>query len=105
MASPSQRFEKSITKDNLWIYILTLLKKKELYPYEVRKAIKEQFGFFPGNVTAYIVLKKLKTGGYVKVIKKDQAKGPERTFYAITDKGLSELKKAKGIYRRMSSYL
>ncbi|MHA2102495.1 MAG: PadR family transcriptional regulator [Candidatus Hodarchaeales archaeon] len=105
MDTPSEHFEKSITKNNLWLYILTLLLKKELYPYEIRKAIKEQFNFSPGNVTAYIVLKKLRSGGYVGILKKDQGKGPERTFYKITEKGIEELRKAKAIYKKMGSYL
>ena len=92
MVKPSERLEKSITKDNLWLYILTLLKKKNLYPYEIKSSIEKSFGFSQGNVTAYIVLKKLKSGGYVKIIKKDQDRGPQRTHYKITEKGLSELK-------------
>ena len=105
MPSPSERFEKSMTRDNLWLYILTLLKKGELYPYEFRKAVKERFGFSPGNVTAYIVLKKLRSGGYVKVVRKNRGKGPERTFYKITEKGIAELGKAKAIYKKLGSCL
>ncbi|MBU0530487.1 MAG: PadR family transcriptional regulator [Candidatus Aenigmatarchaeota archaeon] len=102
MTTPSQRFEKSLTRDNLWIYILTLLKKREMYPYEIRDNIKKSFGFSPGNMTAYIVLRKLRSGGYVKVIKKDQGRGPERTFYKITTKGAAELKKASSVYKSLS---
>jgi PadR family transcriptional regulator PadR len=99
MTTPSERFENSLTKDNLWLYILTLLKETEMYPYEIRSTIKERFGFSPGNVTAYIVLKKLKSGGYVRVKKKDQGKGPERTYYVITAKGNEELRKAAGFFK------
>ena len=95
---PSERFETSITKDNLWIYILTLLKKKELYAYELNGRIRKQFGFSPGNVTAYIVLQRLKADGYVKATSKKQEGGPVRHYYATTPKGLAELKKAKVIY-------
>jgi PadR family transcriptional regulator PadR len=98
MTKPSERFEKSITKDNLWIYILTLIKERDMYPYELRNSIKERFGFSPGNVTAYIVLKKLRSGGFVKTMKKDQGKGPERTYYSITESGEKELVKASMIY-------
>ena len=59
MLTPAEKFEKSITKDNLWLYIFMLLKKKELYPYEIREEIKRNFGFSAGNMTAYVVLKKL----------------------------------------------
>jgi PadR family transcriptional regulator PadR len=99
MTTPSERFGKSLTKDNLWIYILTLLREGEMYPYEIRSSIEGRFGFSPGNVTAYIVLKKLKAGGFVKVVKRGKSGGPERTYYAITEKGADELKKAAGLYR------
>ena len=105
MTTPSERFEKSLTKDNLWLYILTLLKEGEMYPYEIRSAIKKRFGFSSGNVTAYIVLKKLKSGGYVRVKKKDRGKGPERTYYLITDKGKKELEIAGDVYRKNVSIL
>jgi PadR family transcriptional regulator PadR len=101
MATPSQRFERSVTKDNLWIYILSLLKKREMYPYELKKSIESDFGFSPGNVTAYIVLKKLKAGGYVKTMRKDRGKGPERTFFMITQKGMGELEKAREIIKKV----
>ena len=105
MAAPAERFEKSITKDNLWLYICILLKKKELYPYEIKEAIKTAFGFSPGNMTAYVVLKKLQAGGYVTVMKTDQGKGPERTFYKITEKGMNELNKAKELHKKIGNFL
>lgn len=96
MTTPTQRLEKSLTKDNLWLYILTLLKKKDLYPYEVREKIKEEFGFQPGRVTAYIVMKKLEKGGYVQKSKKEKKGGPERKYYSITEKGRKELERGEG---------
>jgi PadR family transcriptional regulator PadR len=97
--TPLERFQKTLTKDNLWIYILKLLQKKEMYPYEIRDKIEKEFNFKPGNVTAYIVLKKLKIGGYVKVSKTKKEQGPERTYYKITEKGKEELRKAIKFYR------
>lgn len=105
MSTPTERFEKSITKDNLWLYIFVLLKRRELYPYEIKEAIKTEFGFSPGNMTAYVVLKKLKSGGYVTVMKKDQGKGPERTFYRITEKGINEFNKAKELHKKIFNLL
>jgi PadR family transcriptional regulator, regulatory protein PadR len=105
MTTPSERLEKSMTTDNLWMYILTLLRERGMYPYEIRSTIKERFGFSPGNVTAYIVLKKLKSGGYVEINKKDQGKGPERTYYSITRKGIEELRNAGRIHEKLESIL
>ena len=106
MSAPSKRFEKSLTKDNLWLYIFILLQKKELYPYEIKSAIETKFEFSPGNMTAYVVLKKLKSGGYVTVVKKEQEKGrPERTVYKITEKGIKELNKAREFHKKIGTFL
>ncbi len=94
MASPFERFSRSLTSDNLWLYILTLLKSEAMYPYKIREMVEGKFGFRPGNVTAYIVLKKLESGGYVRASKKEKDQGPEKTYYEITEKGLKELRKA-----------
>jgi PadR family transcriptional regulator PadR len=87
--SPSQRF----------------LKNKELYAYELNGKIKERFCFSPGDVTAYIVLQRLKGDGYVKASSKFKEGGPIRHYYSITPKGSVELKKAKAIYARYSKHL
>lgn len=97
---PHKRLEDSLTKDNLWLYILTLLSEKEHYPYELRDEIKKRFGFTPGNVTSYVVLYKLISQGYVKKGKRVVEKGPERTYFKISNKGKKELKKGKDILRK-----
>lgn len=101
MRKPSERLSDSITKDNLWFYILSLLSKKELYPYEIKKQIKKSFDFEPGNVTAYLVFHRLENSGYVKSGKKIKQGGPERKYYKITEKGRQELKKGKTILRKV----
>ena len=101
MSLPSERLLDSVTKNNLWIYILSLLSKKEMYPYEIRKEIKKVFGFEPGNVTAYFVLYRLEKSGHVKSGKIIKEGGPERKYYKITEKGKEELKKGKEILRKI----
>jgi len=90
-----------MTKDNLWIYVLKLLEKRDLYPYEVREEVKKQFGFSPGNMTAYIVLKKLRAEGFVKKTGSTNGKGPKRTYFTITAKGREELAKAIAFYKNI----
>ena len=104
MRTPSQRFEASLTNDNLWIYILTLLRKRELYAYELNAKIKKEFRFSPGNVTAYIVLQRLKGEGYVKATSKRQENGPVRHYCTATARGLAELRKAKAIHGKYGKY-
>jgi DNA-binding PadR family transcriptional regulator len=105
MKTPFERFEKSLSKDNLWIYILTLLKKENLYPYQTNKKIEKNFGFKPGSVTAYVVINKLKAGGYITIEKTAKDKGPEKTYYKITEKGKKELEKAKRFYKEIGKFL
>ena len=83
------------TKDCLWIYILKILSKKPLHAYSIRKAIKDEFGFLSGNVTAYRVLYYLMSQGYVK--KNTEGR---RKVYSITEGGLEELGKAIDFYKK-----
>lgn len=101
MREPSNRLLDSITRDNLWFYILSLLVKKKMYPYEIRREVNKEFGFNSGFVTAYVVLYKLEKDGYVKSGEKMKMGGPERKYYKITSKGKEELKKGKILIRKL----
>lgn len=105
MRTPQQKLRDSITKDNLWLYILSLLKKREMYPYEIGREIEKNFKFKPGNMTAYFVLYKLESGNYVKTSKKLIKRGPERKYYKITEKGLRELKSGKMEIKKWSKII
>jgi DNA-binding PadR family transcriptional regulator len=84
---PLNRLKRKLTTENLWIYILTLLKEKPMYGYEIQSEIKERFGFHIGRITSYIVLYKLKKSGYVKSKLRDSESGRIRRYYTITKKG------------------
>ena len=101
MKEPSDRLLDSLTKNNLWFYILTLLAKRKMYPYEIRREINKKFEFNSGFVTAYVVLYKLEKDGYVRSGEKLKVGGPERKYYNITSKGREELKKGKAIFRKI----
>ncbi|MHA1506115.1 MAG: PadR family transcriptional regulator [Candidatus Asgardarchaeia archaeon] len=93
---PLMRLKEKITKENLWIYILTLLKKRPLYGYEIRKLIREEFDFAPAMVTSYVVLYKLQKDGYVtSEWQKNPIGRPQRKYYKITPKGLKLIEEAK----------
>ena len=87
---PCQRFKKSNTENNLWIYILTLGKEKEIKNEEVRNLIFERFGFLPGNLLTKRVLYRLKNQGYIK---KEKFKG--KSAFSSTKKGMQELERMK----------
>jgi len=103
MRTPLQRLIDSMTKDNLWIYILALLSERDMYPYEVGKEIEQRFQFKPGNVTAYLVIKKLERDNYVAQSDKIVKRGPERKYYRITEMGRSELEQGKIEIRKWST--
>ena len=87
---PFKRFKKSNTEKNLWIYILSLGKEKEIPNDEVRKLIFENFSFLPGNLLVKRVLFRLKQEGYLK---KEKYKG--KSAFLTTNKGVAELEKMK----------
>lgn len=101
---PSKRLEEKLTIENLWIYILALLKEKDMYGYELREAIKERFSFMPGNVTAYRVLYALKRRGMVSTMEKE-VDGRLRKYYKITESGKKELDAGKEVLKSILSKL
>lgn len=93
---PFERLENLNTKENLWIYILSLLKKGPVYAWEMQKEIEKNFGFKPGRITPYRALYRLEEDGFVKSVMEER-----RRMYKITAKGEEEVKKAKKFYRAM----
>jgi len=97
---PSKRLQKMNTIGNLWIYILSLLKKRQVYGYELQKVIFENFGFTPGKITSYRVLYRLEEDGFVKSKTKEM-----KRVYEITEKGKKELKEAKEFYKNLTKII
>ena len=97
---PSARLQKMNTIGNLWIYILSLLKKRPVYGYELQKVISKNFGFTPGKITSYRVLYRLENENFVKS-KTEKMK----RVYEITEKGKKELKKAKEFYKNLAKII
>jgi len=97
---PMERLQKSNTKENLWLYILSLLKERELYGWEIRSLIEKEFSFRPGLITPYRVLYRLEGDGFVKSERKER-----RRIYKITGKGKKELENAKNFYREILNKL
>jgi DNA-binding PadR family transcriptional regulator len=96
MSSAYRRLTRKITIENLWIYVLSLLRDRPLYGYEVRDRIFERFGFRPGRITCYVVLYKLEKENLISSRRVDgKSKGAPRKYYFITEKGLKEVEKAK----------
>lgn len=93
---PIERLRKSNTIENLWIYILSLLKKQKIYGWEIPAMIKKDFKFKPGKITPYRVLYRLEKDGFVKSEIKER-----RRVYQITEKGKKELESGKIFYKKL----
>ena len=85
-----ERLKRKLGIELLWIYLLSMLKKKPSHAYVLRKEIEEKFGFLPGNVSVYVVLYKLEGRNFVSVKHEGN-----RAVYSITAKGKELLKDAK----------
>jgi len=102
MGTAYQRLVRKLTIENLWLYVMSILKKEPLYGYEIGEKIGKNFGFKPGKVTCYMVLYKLKSEGLIttKTIPGNSG-GPQRKYYIITPEGEKALEKAKRFLRKL----
>ena len=84
------------TKDNLWLYVLSLLEEREYFAYELRDAVLNRYGVTMASVTAYVLLYKLQRDGLVKRSREmREGRRPTRKYYTITELGQSTLKEAR----------
>ncbi|MDK2948930.1 MAG: PadR family transcriptional regulator, regulatory protein PadR [Patescibacteria group bacterium] len=95
--TPYERFIKTNTKENLWIYILIILKRGPHYAWDMYLTIEKEFGFKPGNITPYRVLYRLEEQKYVESEMIDR-----KRMYKITPLGEKELQKAKDFYLQIA---
>jgi DNA-binding PadR family transcriptional regulator len=88
---PFERFKKTNTEGNLWIYILELGKEEETPDSDVTKLVFEKFGFLPGELMTSSVLYKLRRGGFIK-----SEKFQGKKAFSTTEEGRRELEKMRG---------
>jgi len=84
------RLKRKLGIELLWVYLLSMLKKKPSHAYVLRKEVEGKFGFLPGNVSVYVVLYKLEKHGFVNAKHEGN-----RAVYSITAEGKKLLKEAK----------
>ena len=76
----------SLTRDNLWLYILAELATGDATPREIRDKVIKAEGFEPATITFYSVLYKLRREGLVR-----KSSDSFRSPYSLTERGRSEL--------------
>jgi len=98
--SPMRRLEHSLTKGNLWLYVLSTLSRKRVHAYGLGAEMEGRFGWRHGLVTTYLVLYKLESEGLIK----SNFYG-RRKYYALAPKGKAALAEAKKYLGELSSRL
>ena len=84
-----EHLKESLTRSNLWIYILSALEDGPATPGEIRRKVQSRHSFSPAAITFYSVLYKLRKEGLV------QRKSEEfRSAYEVTAAGRAELARA-----------
>jgi DNA-binding PadR family transcriptional regulator len=99
-ATPVKRLKRLLTSGNLWLYILSLLKKRKLYAYELDKMIESEFGFRPNKIMIYVVLYRLENEGLITSQYEER-----RKYYTISGKGSESLKIARDYFKTLSGKL
>lgn len=93
------RLRRSLTLENLWMYILRVLLEGETYAYALRDEIEKKFGFRPGKITVYKVLYLLRRHGLVQV-RREMVGGRLRKYYTVTPRARDEMRRASSILRK-----
>jgi DNA-binding PadR family transcriptional regulator len=100
-AKPIKRLKKLLTSGNLWLYILSLAKRKgRIYAYELDDEIEKEFFFKPNKVMVYVVLYKIEAEGLIESEFQER-----RKYYRITKKGEKTLKLAREYFNILSDKL
>lgn len=79
----------SLTRGNLWLYVLSELEAGEGTPSDLRSRVAKKHGFAPAGITFYTVIYRLRRQGLVR-----RSSDSFRSAYAITPRGKEELSKA-----------
>ncbi len=98
--APFARLERVTTRGNLWLYILSALRKRKVYAYGLRDEVEREFGWKPSLIMSYVVLYKLERDGFIR----SEFEG-RRKYYSVTEKGKKLLRKGKNFLRALERKL
>lgn len=99
--APIKRLKRLLTSENLWLYILSLIRQNtRLYAYGLDSRIEKEFSFRPNKIMVYIVLYRLESEGLIKSEFQQR-----RKYYALTEKGGETLEQARGYFKVLSAKL
>jgi DNA-binding PadR family transcriptional regulator len=98
--TPIKRLKRLLTSGNLWLYILSLLKERKVYAYEMDNIIEKEFFFKPDKIMIYIVLYRLENEKLIT--SKFQER---RKYYTITKNGKETLDSAREYFKVLANKL
>lgn len=97
-SAPIKRLNRLLTSENLWLYLLSLIKRGgTLYAYGMDRQIESEFQFKPSKVMVYIVLYRLENEGLIRSEFRER-----RKYYALTEKGEEALNQAREHFRMLA---
>lgn len=80
--------------------VLSLLKRKDYYGYELVQKISEIISISEG--TLYPLLKRLKNEEYLETYLRESKEGPSRKYYSLTKKGKMKSKELNEDWKEFS---
>ena len=83
-------------KGVLELCVLSLLKKRDCYGYEVSEYLSNHIDIADGTI--YPILRKLKSDGLVTTYLQEESGGPPRKYYSLTKSGLETYEQDKAEY-------
>jgi PadR family transcriptional regulator len=82
----------SLTKENLWLYILSVLASCPASPAQIKRKVAAAYGFAPASITFYTVVYRLRKEGLVRRTSEEY-----RSMYELTDTGAEALQAARSL--------
>ncbi|MEM0361118.1 MAG: hypothetical protein QXY36_02360 [Sulfolobales archaeon] len=79
-----ERLKRKITVENLWLYIIKVLKDAgELRAYDIKKELAKRFDVKPATITVYAVVYKMAREGLIESVRTTDG-----VRYRVTERGL-----------------
>ena len=87
-------------KGVLELCVLSLLKKRDCYGYEISEFLSGHIDIADGTV--YPLLRKLKADGFVTTYLQEESGGPPRKYYKLTELGLQSYQSDRAEYLKFA---
>ncbi len=95
------KWQSQVKKGTLSFILLTLLKGKEMYGYEIMEYVLKHIAIDIAEGTLYPLLNRLKTDGLIDSKWVEQPSGIPRKYYTLTSEGSIALEEMKKIWEHL----